>query len=87
MKKYLILLVLFVSGCSTTVPVRVKFPPIPEEMNIICAPLKKIPDDAKLSDIAKTVTDNYKLYQLCSTNNNALLEWITKQKKIFEEVR
>ena len=86
MMKYLILLVLFVSGCSTTVPVTAKFPSLPEEMNIMCEPLKKIPDDAKLSDIAKTVTDNYKLYQLCSTNNNALLEWIAKQKKIFNEI-
>jgi hypothetical protein len=87
MKKYLILLVLFLSGCSTTVPVTVKFPTLPVELSVMCPPLKLIPNDAKLSDIAKTVTDNYKLYHLCSTNNDALLEWITTQKKIFEEIQ
>lgn len=87
MKKYLILLVLFISGCSTTVPVTVKFPTLPEELNVMCPPLKRIPEAAKLSDIAKTISDNYELYRHCSANNDALLEWITTQKKIFEEVQ
>ena len=71
MKKYLILMVLFLSGCSTTVPVTVKFPTLPEELSVMCPPLKQIPKEAKLSDIAKTVTDNYQLYHLCSVNNGA----------------
>ena len=87
MKKYLLLMFLFLSGCSTTVPVTAKFPSLPEELSILCPPLKQIPKEAKLSDITKTVTDNYQLYHLCSANNNALLEWITIQKKIFEEVQ
>jgi len=87
MKKYLILLVLFLCGCSTTVPVTAKFPALPEELSVMCPSLKKIPEEAKMSDIAKTVTDNYQLYHLCSANNNALLEWITTQKKIFKEIQ
>lgn len=79
-------MVLFLCGCSTTVPVTVKFPALPKELNVMCPPLKQIPDEAKLSDITKTVTDNYKMYHLCSANNDALLEWITTQKKIFEEI-
>ena len=87
MKKYLILMVLFLCGCSTTVPVTAKFPTLPQDLSVMCPPLKKIPEEAKLSDITKTVTDNYQLYHLCSANNDALLEWITTQKKIFEEIQ
>jgi len=81
-----IVLMFLITSCSTTVPVTVKFPPIPEELNVQCPPLNKIPDDAKLSDISKTVTQNYKQYKDCSTNNSGLIEWFNKQKKIFEEL-
>lgn len=87
MKLFLILTLIILSGCSTTVPVTVKFPPVPEELNVQCPPLKKIPDDAKLSDISKTVTENYKQYKECSANNSGLLEWYNKQKQIFDEVK
>jgi hypothetical protein len=78
---------MLLSACSTTVPVTVKFPSIPEELNVQCPPLNKIPDDAKLSDISKTVTQNYKQYKDCSSNNSGLIEWFTKQKKIFEDLQ
>jgi len=87
MRLLLILTFIILSGCSTTVPVTVKFPPIPEELNIQCPPLNKIPTDAKLSDISKTVTQNYKQYKDCSANNSGLIEWFNKQKKIFEELQ
>ena len=87
MRLLLILSLVILSGCSTTVPVTVKFPPIPEELNVQCPPLKKIPEDAKLSDISKTVSENYKQYKDCSTNNSGLIEWFNKQKKIFEELQ
>ena len=82
-----IVLMFLLTSCSSTVPVTVKFPPIPEELNIQCPPLNKIPEDAKLSDISKTVTQNYKQYKDCSTNNSGLIEWFNKQKKIFEELQ
>ena len=87
MRLLLILSLVILSGCSTTVPVTVKFPPIPEELNVQCPPLKKIPEDAKLSDISKTVSENYKQYKDCSANNSGLIEWFNKQKKIFEELQ
>ena len=87
MKLLLTLLLVILSACSTTVPVTVKFPSIPDELNVQCPPLKKIPAEAKLSDISKTVTENYKQYKDCSTNNSALIEWFNKQKKIFEELQ
>jgi len=82
-----IVLMFLITSCSTTVPVTVKFPPIPEELNVQCPPLNKIPADAKLSDISKTITENYKQYKDCSANNSGLIEWFNKQKKIFEELQ
>jgi len=82
-----IVLMFLLTGCSTVVPVKVKFPELPADLSVQCAPLKKIPDDAKLSDITKTITDNYTTYHACAANNNGLLEWYTTQKKIFEGLR
>lgn len=87
MRLFLILAFIVLSGCSTTVPVTVKFPSVPDELNVQCPPLKKIPDEAKLSDISKTVAENYKQYKECSTNNSGLLEWYKKQQQIFNEVK
>ena len=82
-----IIIMFLITGCSTTVPVTVKFPSVPEELNMQCPPLKKIPDEAKLSDISKTVAENYKQYKECSANNSGLLEWYNKQQQIFNEVK
>lgn len=88
MLKIKLLLVSFLlAGCSTTVPVKVKFPELPADLAVQCTPLKKVAEDAKLSDITKTITENYTTYHACSVNNDGLLEWYTKQKKIFEGVK
>lgn len=55
--KYLLLTLLLV-GC-TSVPVKQKFPEVPNVMREKCPQLKSIDDSAKLSDIAKTITENY----------------------------
>jgi len=85
--KYSIVLSLLLAGCSTTVPVKVKFPVLPEELAVQCTPLKKVAEDAKLSDITKTIADNYTTYHVCAANNDGLLEWYTSQKKIFEGLK
>ena len=82
-----IALMFLLTGCSTVVPVKVTFPELPADLAVQCTPLKKIPDDAKLSDITKTITDNYTIYHACAANNNGLLEWYTSQKKIFESLK
>ena len=56
--KYLIL-VLMLAGCSTTVPVVMKFPE-PPKYTESCPQLQKLNDDAKLSDVAKTINLNYR---------------------------
>ena len=86
--KYLIIsLLLCLTGCSTTVPVTAKFP---ESSNILkqqCPPLQKLKDDAKLSEVANTVTFNYSTYYECSVKVDGWIEWYQVQKQIFESVK
>lgn len=84
--KYLLPLILL-CGCSTTVPVKAKFPDAPEALMEKCLPLAKLPEDAKLSDVAKNISYNYSLYHECAIKNEAWQEWYSSQKKIFDEVK
>jgi hypothetical protein len=75
-------------GCSTTVPVTMKFPEAPGSIVMMpCPQLKKVQDDAKLSDVTKTITINYGTYYECAVKNDAWIEWYQKQKQIFESVK
>lgn len=74
------------SGC-TTVPVTAKFPEAPSVLVEKCPELKQLAQDAKLSDVAKTVVENYTQYQQCSNKSEAWVEWYNTQKKIFEDVK
>ena len=84
--KYL-LFVLILTGCSTTVPVTAKFPDVPVRLLVKCPQLEKLENEAKLSDIGKTVTNNYTTYYECAVKNDAFIEWYQTQKRIFESVK
>ena len=81
-----LLLLILVSGCSTVVPVTVKFPDAPDRIKIKCPQLKTLNEDAKLSDIAKTVTENYTTYYECAVKHDAWIEWYETQKIILEKL-
>ena len=84
----LIILFLFlISGCSTTVPVTAKFPEMPTKFMKPCEELQMLQDDAKLSDVAKTVTTNYYSYYDCKYKHDAMVEWYEIQKKIYEDIK
>lgn len=86
--KYLsILFVVLLTGCSTTVPVVAKFPEVPKHLLVKCPQLNKVNDDAKLSDISKTITGNYTEYYTCAVKNDAWIEWYQVQKNIFEGLK
>lgn len=87
MKKYLLTFIVLLSGCATPVPVTVTFPVVPEQLTVVCPQLKQISEGASLSDIAKVVADNYKMYHECSENNSGLIDWLTAQKKIFGKIK
>lgn len=77
-----------ITGCSTTVPVTAKFPQVPELITKPCPDLKKIdPATATLSEISKTITNNYTLYYECAVKVDAFSKWHQEQKAIFESVK
>ena len=80
-----VMLVFAITGCSTVVPVVAKFPDAPGRLvSEPCPNLKKLNDDAALSTITKTITENYTLYYECAVKLDAWIEWHAKQKIIFE---
>jgi hypothetical protein len=52
-----------------------------------CPQLEKLENDAKLSDISKTITINYSTYYECAVKNDGWIEWYNIQKNIFESVK
>lgn len=87
MKIPLLLVTLFLTACSTTVPVKNNFPTISPELTTRCSQLKNLKENSKLSEIATTIIDNYTQYHECAAKVDAWNEWYTTQKKIFEEVK
>jgi hypothetical protein len=88
MKTYSLLFAMLLTGCSTTVPVVMKFPEAPPSLKQPCVTLKKIEGDAvSIVDLHKTVVENYTTYYECSIKVDEWNTWHTKQKKIFEEVK
>jgi hypothetical protein len=87
MKIALILLAVLITGCSTTVPVVAKFPEVPPRLLVKCPNLEKVDEQPKLSDVAKSVTNNYTTYYDCAVKNDAWIEWYQVQKLIFESIK
>ena len=76
------------SGCSTPVPITVKFPEPPGKGAMtVCPDLQKLKDNAKLSDVATTVTVNYGTYYECAVKTDAWQEWYRIQKHISDGVK
>jgi len=87
MSKYILVALLFLTGCSTTVPVVMKFPEAPPILMEKCEDLIKLNEEAKLSDVATVVVQNYTLHHECSARVEGWMEWYTKQKELFESLK
>jgi hypothetical protein len=86
MKKLLLLSVIFLSACTTVVPVVQKFPELPIELSQTCKPLQTIEGETTtLSKLMETVAKNYGTRHECSAQLEAILEWYNKQKQIFDQ--
>ena len=84
----MILILFSCVGCSTVVPVTQKFPEAPGNVAMTpCPQLQKLAEDAKLSDISKTITVNYGTYYECAVKTDAWIEWYKIQKQIFENIK
>ena len=87
MKYIICFLLVLLTGCSSLVPVKAKFPDIPERIIVKCPQLEKVSETPTLSDVAKTVTNNYTTYYECAVKHDAFVEWYQTQKRIFESVK
>ena len=85
--KYLLLLsVVLLQACTTTVPVSAKFPDSPGTIATqTCPALQQLSQDPTLSEISKTVTINYTTYYECAVKVDAWNDWYKIQKNIFEK--
>jgi PBP1b-binding outer membrane lipoprotein LpoB len=88
MKYTILALAILLTGCSTTAPVVMKFPEVPEALMQQCEPLDKVPAETKqLSVTAETVIKNYGKYHVCRIKVEEWQEWHRANKKIFESVK
>ena len=86
--KYLVcFFLILMTGCSTVVPVKSKFPDVPERLMVKCPQLEKVSETPTLSDVAKSVTNNYTTYYECAVKHDAFVEWYNIQKEIFNKVK
>ncbi len=87
MKYITCFLLVLLTGCSSLVPVKAKFPDVPERIMVKCPQLEKVSETPTLSDVAKTITNNYTTYYECAVKHDAFVEWYQTQKRIFESVK
>jgi hypothetical protein len=87
--KYIILsLVVFLSACSTPVPVKQKFPEAPKALVERCESLKKIEGDkVAITEMLKVVVQNYGMYYECAAKVDGWNEWYLEQKRIYENIK
>ena len=86
MKYLACLLLTILVGCSTDVPLTRKFPNAPEVMLDRCPNLDVLNNTMKMSEVTKTISDNYTKYHGCSDKNDTWIEWYNKQKETFDKV-
>lgn len=82
-----VIALILLTGCSTVVPVKQKFPEAPNKLLGDCPHLEKLNEGAQLSDVSKTVTVNYTTYYTCAVMHNGLVEWYKIQKNIAEGIK
>ena len=75
------------TGCSTVVPVKAKFPDMPERLMVKCPQLEQVSETPTLSDVTKAVTNNYTTYYECAVKHDGFVEWYNIQKEIFNKVK
>ena len=83
MKLTLLIATLLLTGCTTVVPVTQRWPEAPGlQATKSCANLKNLDTQPQLSQVAKTVSDNYSEYWQCAVKVDAWIEWYKQQEII-----
>ena len=83
----LLVVVFILTGC-TTPPVIPKFPEAPTKAGAMekCPDLKKLSEEAKLSDVSKTININYSTYYECAVKNDIWIEWYQINKLNYDKI-
>ena len=80
-----VLSIVLLSSC-TTVPVSIKFPEVPVELQKTCPALAQADStDPKLSSLLTVVVENYATYYDCKTIADGWQKWYADQQRIFNE--
>lgn len=87
----MLLPVLLFSGCALfkqPVPIVPKFPDATPELLKKCEDLKTVEGDkVAITELLKTIVQNYTLYYECSNKVEGWQEWYTQQKKTYENIK
>lgn len=82
-----IAIILGLSACTTTVPVKRVFPEVPQQLMAPCEALTAIgKSEVTLSELMTTVTKNYTKYHSCAEAAGAWQQWYQEQRTIFDSV-
>ena len=88
MKYFVLVSVLFLSACASSVPVTMSFPQAPETLTEACPDLQQLDSTTKkLSEVVEVVSKNYGQYQECQVKVDSWIDWYNTQKKIFESIK
>jgi hypothetical protein len=75
-------------GCSTTTPVKMRWPAVPAELTAPVNDLAPLPEDKKtLTDLLENANQNYSQYYILKQKFEAWQEWYRVQKSIFEDAQ
>lgn len=84
---FLMVSMLLLVGCTTTVPVATKFPSVPDELLISCEDLLLLEENQQqLSELLSVVVTNYGRYHECRLKTDSWIEWYNSQKEIYNSV-
>ena len=82
------LMIVSLTGCSTVVPVTMKFPDAPETLMEPAEKLSTLKKDkVELSDIIENANENAGKYYKLREKYRAWQEWYTEQKKITNDLK
>lgn len=82
---YAVILMLALSGCSTLVPVKEKWPAVPAELLVPAVNLIPLaPEKRELSDLIENANNNFTQYYLLKNQYTAWQKWYADQKGIYE---
>lgn len=88
MKYISLILAVFLTACSTPVPITQKFPEVPRSLVERCESLKKIEGDkVAITEMLKVVVQNYGMYYECAAKVDGWNDWYLEQKRIYESVK